>query len=662
MLIKLAIDKKIITVLSCYAPQVGLDNIVKDTFYDQLHDTIRKVSDAETIVICGDLNGHTGKDANGYEGIHGGHGYGIRNNEGENILEFAVVHNLVTGNSCFTKKDSYLITYQSGGNSSQIDYVLVRKSDLKLVRDIKVIPGEEVLTQHRMLLSDMIWKFTKPKKKIFTPKLRTWKLKDKDIVCKFQDELNNLLEKDEDLAPESVESKWNYLKTNLIKATELSCGLSKNNNWRKQTWWWDNSINDAVKEKRRLWKIWKSGGSRENYVLAKKVAKQTVFASKKKAEKEKLNDIDSDSNIIYRIAKQMKQENKDIVGEKCIRDDDGVLAFNVEDKKKAWKQHYERLLNVEFPWREEDLSNADPVLGPSLITKEMVEKSISKIKIGKASGASGVVTEMLKASSDVCSELIADLKNSIIHDNIMPSEWDDSFIISLFKGKGEALDRGNYCGLKLTEHVLKVVERIIEVIIRDIVNIDEMQFGFMPGRGTTDAIFILRQIQEKYINKNHNLYFAFVDLEKAFDRVPRKVLWWALRKVGVPEWIVRVVQIMYQSATSKVKVNNSYSDVFNVQVGVHQGSVLSPLLFIIVLEALSREFRTGCPWELLYADDLVIIADTIDELLSKLGSWKTNLEAKGLRVNMGKTKIMVCGKDLRSIKDSGKHPCGVCRK
>ena len=88
--------------------------------------------------------------------------------------------------------------------------------------------------------------------------------------------------------------------------------------------------------------------------MAKKVAKQTVFSAKKKAEKEKLNDIDSDSNIIYRIAKQMKQENKDIIGEKCIRDDDGVLAFNIEDKKKAWKQHYERLLNVEFPWREED--------------------------------------------------------------------------------------------------------------------------------------------------------------------------------------------------------------------------------------------------------------------------------------------------------------------
>ena len=103
-----------------------------------------------------------------------------------------------------------------------------------------------------------------------------------------------------------------------------------------------------------------------------------------------------------------------------------------------------------------------------------------------------------------------------------------------------------------------------------------MQFGFMLGRGTTDATFILRQTQEKYIGKNRNIYFAFVDLEKAFDRVPRKVLWRTLRKVGITEWIVCVVQIMYQNARSRVRVSNSYSDVFKVQVGVHQGSVLTP--------------------------------------------------------------------------------------
>ena len=88
-------------------------------------------------------------------------------------------------------------------------------------------------------------------------------------------------------------------------------------------------------------------------------------------------------------------------------------------------------------------------------------------------------------------------------------------------------------------------------------------------------------------------------LLKAFDRVPRDVIWWAMRKLGIDEWLVRLVQSMYKDVRSRVRVGDGYSEEFGVGVGVHQGSVLSPLLFIIVLEALSREFRTGCPWELL---------------------------------------------------------------
>ena len=154
---------------------------------------------------------------------------------------------------------------------------------------------------------------------------------------------------------------------------------------------------------------------------------------------------------------------------------------------------------------------------------------------------------------------------------------------------------------------------------------------------------------------------AFVDLEKAFDRVPRKVIWWALRKLGVDEWIVRLVQGMYSNARSRVRVGEGYSDEFEVKVGVHQGSVLSPLLFIIVLEALSREFRCGVPWEDLYADDLVIIAESLEECVRRLLTWKEAMEEKGLRVNAGKTKIMICGTGLDLLQSSGEFPCAVCR-
>jgi len=208
---------------------------------------------------------------------------------------------------------------------------------------------------------------------------------------------------------------------------------------------------------------------------------------------------------------------------------------------------------------------------------------------------------------------------------------------------------------------MKVLERVVEKRVRSKVHIDDMQFGFRPGKGTTDAIFIVRQVQEKFLAKKKELWMAFVDLEKAFDRVPREVVWWALRLLGVEEWIVKVIQSMYTGATTAVKINNSESSEFEVKVGVHQGSVLSPLLFICVMEALSREFKEGVPWELFYADDLVLIAETEELLLEKFKRWKVGIEAKGLRVNMGKTKVMKCQVGLGQVEDTGKYPCGVCK-
>ena len=121
----------------------------------------------------------------------------------------------------------------------------------------------------------------------------------------------------------------------------------------------------------------------------------------------------------------------------------------------------------------------------------------------------------------------------------------------------------------------------------------------MPGKGTIDAVFILRRLQEAYLAKEKKLYMCFVDLEKAFDRVPRKVLEWAMRKRGIPEVTVRAVMSLYEGAKTRVRVGLELSEEFEVKVGVHQGSVLSQLVFAIVVDVVTESVRNGLMSELL---------------------------------------------------------------
>ena len=117
--------------------------------------------------------------------------------------------------------------------------------------------------------------------------------------------------------------------------------------------------------------------------------------------------------------------------------------------------------------------------------------------------------------------------------------------------------------------------------LRNVVTIDEMQIdGFMPGRGTADAIFILRQILEKFEMTGRILHVVFVDLEKPFHRVPRGAIWWALRKKGVIEIEVLAITEKYKNITTSARIDGERSEEFKVKVEVHQVPVSSPLFFL----------------------------------------------------------------------------------
>ena len=153
-----------------------------------------------------------------------------------------------------------------------------------------------------------------------------------------------------------------------------------------------------------------------------------------------------------------------------------------------------------------------------------VRAALKKMKSCKAAGPSGVVADMIKAAEDAGTTWVKDVCNSVIREGRIPQDWCKSWMVNVYKGKGDALECGSYRGIKILEHVMKIFERVIEGRVRKLVKIDDMQFGFMERKGTTDAIFIVRQLQEKYLAKKKDLWMAFVDLEKAFDRVPREVV------------------------------------------------------------------------------------------------------------------------------------------
>ncbi|KAK3557123.1 hypothetical protein QTP70_024638 [Hemibagrus guttatus] len=133
---------------------------------------------------------------------------------------------------------------------------------------------------------------------------------------------------------------------------------------------------------------------------------------------------------------------------------------------------------------------------------------------------------------------------------------------------------------------------------------------------------------------------ALSDLEKAYDRVPREELWYCMRKSGVAEKYVRVVQDMYERSRTVVRCAVGQTEEFKVEVGLHQGLALSPFLFAIVMVQLSEEVRQESPWTMMFADDIVICSESREQVEENLERWRFALERRGMKVSRSKTEYM----------------------
>ncbi|KAK3555297.1 hypothetical protein QTP86_014982 [Hemibagrus guttatus] len=554
MSLKLEIEGVMLNVVSGYAPQVGCELEEKERFWSELDEMMESIPTGERVVIGADFNGHVGEGNTGDEEVMGKFGVKERNLEGQMVVDFAKRMDMAVVNTYFQKREEHRVTYKSGGRRTQVDYILCRRGNLKEISDCKVVVGESVARQHRMVVCRMTLMVCKKKRSKIEKKTKWWKLKKEECCEEFRQKLRQALG-GQVVLPDDWETTAEVIRETGRKVLGVSSGRRKED---KETWWWNEEVQDSIQRKR---------------------------SDTREGEKD-----------LYRLARQRDRDGKDV-------------------QQKVDK-----------------------------IRKDEVRKALKRMKSGKAVGPDDIPVEVWTCLGEAAVEFLTSLFNRVLKSERMPEEWRRSVLVPIFKNKGDVQSCSNYRGIKLMSHTMKLWERVVEARLRKVVDICEQQYGFVPRKSTTDAIFALRILMEKYRDGQRELHCVFIDLEKAYDRVPREELWYCMRKSGVAEKYVRVVQDMYERSRTVVKCAVGQTEEFKVEVGLHQGSALSPFLFAIVMDQLSEEVRQESPWTMMFADDIVICSESREQVEENLERWRFALERRGMKVSRSKTEYMCVNK------------------
>ena len=285
-------------------------------------------------------------------------------------------------------------------------------------------------------------------------------------------------------------------------------------------------------------------------------------------------------------------------------------------------------------------------------TATEVKEAIKRLQNGKAAGIDSITAELLKADIEFSSMKVHQLLEKAWKHEKIPTKWKRGLIIKLPK-KGNLKECKNSRGITLLSVVGKILGRIIIDRIRNGIDrrLRKEQAGYRTGRGTTEQVFILRNIIEQVNEWQATLYMNFIDFEKAFDSVHHESLWIIMKKYGIPEKIVRMVKLFYEDFQCAVEDQGEICEWFKIKTGVKQGCNMSGFLFLIVMDWVMRrtvqDGENGIRWKLTsklddldFADDIALFSSTKYHMQNKTTRMDTEAKRVGLKINTQKTKTM----------------------
>ncbi|KAI5729125.1 hypothetical protein M8J77_025799 [Diaphorina citri] len=654
-----------ITIIQCYAPTEETTDEEKDNFYEQLNEVMRSAKAQDIKIIMGDFNAKVGTDNEGVELVMGKHGLGTRNNNGSRLVEFCGLNELVIGGTLFPHKQCHKPTWTSpdGQTENQIDHILICKKWRSSLLDTRSKRGADCGSDHNLVIAEIRLKIAAIKS-LYDRRQRFYdveKLKDKDTARYFNLELRNRFEALDFETNQTVEDRWAKVKTVIKETSEQKLGYKT----KTKKPWVSNITNIKIEERRQLKKLRDEAKTRDQKTRANKEyndknreVKKSFRNDKRKWAENLAQEAQRAANTgnikeLYNTTKKLA--NKQFRSKKPIKDKNGNAMFNEKDQIKRWQEYFKELFqnNSQEEVREEDEENVneDNRINCDPPTKSEICKAVKELKNGKSPGVDHIPAEVLKSNPDTTAEILHGLFKKIWETGEFPDDWKKGLLIKLPK-KGDLSQCQNWRGITLLSIPSKVMMRIILNRIKTVVDkkLRREQHGFRAERSCIDLINTLRLIVEQSTEYQTQLFLTFVDFERAFDSISREAMWNALKSFGVPQKITNLIKSMYNGYQCQVLHEGQLSGPFNVEIGTRQGCLLSPLIFLLVLDKIMTKvtrIKRGIQWGLInrledidFADDICLLSQNLKDMKDKIEDLRKDAMEVGLKINVKKTKRM----------------------